>query len=94
MVTGMDPLPHEPRSLCEFVEADLRRAARLIIKVQDEIDPQFPFSTPEGGYHLSVTLPAGDDERRAVFRPVQSGALRECGLQTKVRRVSLRSRSS
>jgi hypothetical protein len=41
--------------LREFVEADLRRAARLIIKVQDEIDPQFRFSTPEGDYHLAVT---------------------------------------
>jgi hypothetical protein len=47
----MDPLPHEPKALRAFVEADLRRAARLIIKVQDEIDPQFRFSTPEGDYH-------------------------------------------
>jgi hypothetical protein len=68
----MDPLPHEPRTLREFVEADLRRAARLIIKVQDEIDPQFRFSTPEGDYHLAVTLPGGDYERRAMLRRVSA----------------------
>jgi hypothetical protein len=48
----MDPLPHEPKTLREFVEADLRRAARLIIKVQDAIDPQFRFSTRESDYHI------------------------------------------
>ena len=34
----MERLPHHPRNLRELIEADLRRAARLIIKVQDEID--------------------------------------------------------
>lgn len=68
----MDPLPHEPRTLREFVEADLRRAARLIIKVQDEIDPQFRFSAPEGDYHLAVTLPDDDYERRAMLRRVSA----------------------
>ena len=63
----MDPLPREPKTLHEFVEADLRRATRLIIKVQDEIDPQFRFSTPEGDYHLAVTLPADDYERRTML---------------------------
>jgi hypothetical protein len=55
--TPINPLPHEPKTLREFVEADLRRAARLILKVQDEIDPQFRFSTPEDDDHLAVTLP-------------------------------------
>src|SRR5262249_30639352 len=61
MVPPLDPLPYEPKTLREFVEADLRRAARLIIKVQDEIDPQFRFSTPEG------RLPSGraSADRRA-----------------------------
>lgn len=68
----MDPLPHEPRTLREFVEADIRRAARLIIKVQDEIDLQFRFSTPEGDYHLAVTLPAHDYERRSMLRRVSA----------------------
>jgi hypothetical protein len=31
----MDRLPHDPRNFRELVEADLRRGARLIIKVQD-----------------------------------------------------------
>jgi hypothetical protein len=68
----MDPLPFEPRALREFVEADLRRAARLIIKVQDEIDPQFRFSTPQGDYHLAVTLPPDDYERRSMLRRVSA----------------------
>ena len=68
----MDPLPNEPKTLREFVEADLRRAARLIIKVQDEIDPQFRFSTPEGDYHLAVTLPADDSERRSMLKRVSA----------------------
>jgi hypothetical protein len=68
----MDPLPREPRTLREFVEADLRRAARLIIKLQDEIDPQFRFSTPEGDYHLAVTLPVDDYERRSMLKRVSA----------------------
>jgi hypothetical protein len=66
------PLPHEPKILRDFVEADLHWAARLIIKVQDEIDPQFRFSTPEGDYHIAVTLPADDDQRRAMLRRVSA----------------------
>jgi hypothetical protein len=40
---------HETRprnDVSDIVEADLRRAARLKIKVQDEIDPQFRFLFP------------------------------------------------
>lgn len=55
----MDPLPHEPRNFRELVEADLRRAARLIIKIQDEIDWQFRIATPKGDLHLAVTMPGG-----------------------------------
>jgi hypothetical protein len=68
----MDPLPHDPKTLGEFVEADLRRAARVIIKVQDEIDPQFRFSTPEGDYHLAVTLPADAYERSSMLKRVSA----------------------
>ena len=60
----MNRLPEPLTTFKEFVEADLRRAARLVIKVQDEIDPQFRIATPEGDYSLAVTLPA-----RAVDRP-------------------------
>lgn len=56
---SMDPLPHEPQNFRELVEADLRRAARLIIKIQDEIDWQFRIATPKGDLHLAVTMPAG-----------------------------------
>lgn len=55
----MDPLPHEPRTFRELVEADLRRAARLIIKIQDQIDWQFRIATPQGDFHLAVTMPGG-----------------------------------
>lgn len=44
-----------------MVEADLRRAARLSLKVKDEIDPQLRIATPEADYWLAVTL--GTDER-------------------------------
>ena len=64
----MDPLPRPPRTFLEIIEADLRRAARGIIKVQDELDPQFRVATPEGDYHLAVTMPP--TEARATLRKV------------------------
>lgn len=64
----MDPLPHEPRTFREMVEADLRRGARLVIKVQDEIDPQFRVATPKGDWALAVTLPRDDAGRRAIWQ--------------------------
>jgi hypothetical protein len=42
----VDCLPHGPRTFRDFIEADLRRAARLIIKVQEELDPQIRIATP------------------------------------------------
>lgn len=42
------------------------------MKVQDEIDPQFRFSTPEGDYHLAVTLSTDDYERRAMLKRVSA----------------------
>ena len=48
----MDPLPHSPRTFREIVEADLRRGARMIIKIQDEIDWHFRMAMPEGDYAL------------------------------------------
>ena len=68
----MDRMVPEPRTFKELVEADLRRAARLIIKVQDEIDPQFRIATPEGDYHLAVTLPGESRERTMVLRRVST----------------------
>jgi hypothetical protein len=62
--------PHQPRTFRELVEADLRRAAQLVIKVQDDIDPQFRIATPEGDYALAVMLPVDPQERRAMLRRV------------------------
>jgi hypothetical protein len=61
----MDPLPHSPRTFREAVEADLRRAARIIIRVQHELDPQFRIATPEGDYWLTVPFPR--DVRRTAM---------------------------
>jgi hypothetical protein len=37
---GVNPLAHDPHDFGEVVEAELSLAACLVIKVQDEIDPQ------------------------------------------------------
>ncbi len=64
----MQRMSPEPRTVKDLVEADLRRAARLMIAVQDEIDPQLRIATPDGDYWLGVTLPAAADERAAMLR--------------------------
>jgi hypothetical protein len=53
---GVDPRAHDARSFREMVEADLRRAARLVIKVQDEIDPQLRVATPTGDWAIRQGL--------------------------------------
>jgi hypothetical protein len=63
-------LLREPKNIRDIVEADLRRAARLVIKVQDEIDPQFRFATPEGDFHLPVMLPADLYGRKVIFSAI------------------------
>ena len=68
----MDRLSEPLTTFKEFVEADLRRAARLVIKVQDEIDPQFRIATPEGDYSLAVTLLAAEHERMAILKRVST----------------------
>lgn len=68
----MQRLPHEPRSFKELVEADLRRAARLVVKVQDEIDPQFRIATPDGDCWIALTLPADDDGRGTILRALST----------------------
>ncbi len=64
----MERLPRDPQNLRELVEADLRRAARLIIKIQDEIDPQVRIATPEGDYWIAVTLPPDPYGRKVILR--------------------------
>ena len=61
----MDRLAEDPKNFRELVEADLRRAARLIIKIQDEIDPQWRIATPTGDWWIATTLPNNDDHGRA-----------------------------
>lgn len=68
----MDRLPEPLTTFRQFVEADLRRAARLIIKVQDEIDPQFRIASPEGDHWIAVTLPPDTDERHKLFGHVSN----------------------
>jgi hypothetical protein len=68
----MDPLPHYPRNFRECVEADLRRAARVIIQVQHEMDPQFRIATPLGDYWLAVMLPSDEKQRAAMLARVLS----------------------
>ena len=51
----------------DLVEADLRRAARLIVQIQDEIDPQFRIATPEGDYWIAVQLPPDENERQHIL---------------------------
>lgn len=66
----MDRLTHEPKTFRDIVESDLRRAARLIIKVQDEIDWQIRVATADGDYHLAITMPDDDCERRSMLRRI------------------------
>ena len=65
----MDPLPYEPRTFRDLIEADLRRAARLIIKHQSEIDWQFRIAAPDGDLHLAITMPCGR-ERDVMLKRV------------------------
>ena len=57
----------EPTTFKDLVEADSRRAARLVIKIQDEIDPQFRIATPEGDYWIAIQLPPGESERQIIL---------------------------
>ena len=54
-------LPHTQRNFREIVLADLLRAQRLILHIQDEIDPQFRIASPEGDWWIGMTL--ADDLR-------------------------------
>ena len=68
----MDHLLQEPKSFREMVEADLRRAGRLIVKVQDEIDPQWRIATPSGDWWLATTLSGDDHGRRSILRALST----------------------
>ena len=57
-------LPHAPRNFRELVLADLLRAQRLILRIDDEIDPQFRIASPEGDWWIGMTLSADLHERK------------------------------
>ena len=57
-------LPHPSRSFREVVLADLLRAQRLKIRIEDEIDPQFRIASPEGDWWIAITLDADRAERK------------------------------
>jgi hypothetical protein len=63
-------LPQSPRNFREIVLADLLRAQRLILKIQDEIDPQFRIASPEGDWWIGMTLSGDVREREKQMRLV------------------------
>lgn len=68
----MEPLPDPPPTFRDSVEVDLRRGARLIIKHQDEIDWNLRLATPEGDYHLAVTMPSNEADRKSMLRRLET----------------------
>lgn len=58
-------------SLRRFVLADLERGMRLMLRVQDEIDPQFRIATPEGDVALAVTFSDNLSEKQSMFDRVR-----------------------
>ena len=66
----MTYLPHTPINFREIVHADLLRAQRLILRIQDEIDPQFRIASPEGDWWIGMTLVADPAERTTQMRMV------------------------
>jgi hypothetical protein len=84
----MLPLSAPPKTFRDIVEADLRRAARLIIKVQDDIDWQFRIATPDGDIHLAITMPDGEArtemlQRLSVFMAWKRALAFTLGVETR-----------
>ena len=71
-------LPHNPRNFREIVLADLLRAQRLILRIQDEIDPQFRIASSEGDWWIGMTL--ADDLRKRERQMALVSRLMECKL--------------
>src|SRR5437879_2463160 len=57
-------LPYTPRNFKEIVLADFLRAQRLILRIKNEIDPQFRIATPEGDWWIAMTLDHDLRERK------------------------------
>jgi hypothetical protein len=67
---SMAYLPHTPRTFKEIVLADLLRAQRLKLRIDDEIDPKFRIASPEGDYWIGMTLDADLVKRERQMRLV------------------------
>jgi hypothetical protein len=52
------------------VHADLLRAQRLKLRIQDEIDPQFRIASPEGDWWIGMTLDADLAKRKRQMQLV------------------------
>jgi hypothetical protein len=61
-------LPHSPRNFREIVLADLLRAQRVILRIQDEIDPQFRIASAAGDWWIAMTLDPNLAARRRQMR--------------------------
>lgn len=59
------------KELRQFVLADLQRGMRLMVKVQDDIDPQVRIATPEGDIAVAVTFPEDRVAREDAFCALQ-----------------------
>lgn len=54
-------------SFREIVLRDMERGVRVMLRVQDDIDPQFRFATPTGDIHIAATFPEVIGERNILF---------------------------
>lgn len=53
-------------TLKRLVQNDLQRAQRLMVRVGDEIDPQFRIAAPGGDIHIAMTLGEAADRRERL----------------------------
>jgi hypothetical protein len=69
----MARLPNDPRTPKDLIDADLRRTARVVIKIQDEIDPKFRIAERRLSARRRVAseIPLGD----AMERKPKSGGM-------------------
>lgn len=64
----MERLSNDPQTFRDLIEADLRRAASLIVKTQAALSSQIRITTLQGGFRLAVTFPAENYGRFTVLR--------------------------
>jgi hypothetical protein len=64
----MERLSNDPQTFRDLIEADLRRAAALVVKRQAAIEPQVRIDTPQGGFRIAVAFPPENYGRFTVLR--------------------------